>query len=132
MTEDAKPLMLLVDDDEDSRFLYVHYLTSPKGGFRVSEAADGRDGVDQTIAQLPDVVVMDLTLPVMDGWAALAAIRANETTRNTLVVALTGHSIGKGESKDGASFDGVLTKPCLPEDVAKKCHSLLAARKATA
>jgi len=125
--DDSKPLLLLVDDDEDSRFLYVHYLTAV-AGFRVVEAADGRAGVGTAATESPDIVVMDLTLPVMDGWAALAALRADARTKAIPVVALTGHSIQKANEsgKSGAAFDAVLVKPCLPEDLAKRCRALLA------
>jgi len=116
---------LLVDDDEDSRFLYSHYLTSV-AGFDVAEAADGREGVTKAAELSPAVIVMDLTLPVMDGWAALHAIRQDARTRAIPVVALTGHSIGKhAASEHGDSFDAVLVKPCLPEQLAKQCTAVV-------
>jgi two-component system cell cycle response regulator DivK len=118
-----KPLILLVDDDEDSRFLYMHYLTS-SAGYRVAEAANGQDGIDMAASLKPDVIVMDLSLPVLDGWEALHALKSNERTSSIPVVALTGHSISKSSnSKNG--FNAVLVKPCLPEQLAKQCAQLL-------
>jgi two-component system cell cycle response regulator DivK len=115
----VKPLVLLVDDDEDSRFLYSHYLTSA-AGFRVAEAADGQEGIDMASSLRPDVIIMDLTLPVLDGWQALRALKEDERTRSIPVVALTGHSLG--EKKD---FHAVLLKPCLPEALAAQVKRLL-------
>ena len=116
-----RPLILLVDDDEDSRFLYAHYLST--SGFRVAEAADGREGVALADELAPAVIVMDLSLPVMDGWEALAALKANERTSSIPVVALTGYAIAKNEPRN--AFSGVLVKPCLPEQLAKQCAKLL-------
>ena len=124
-TPSGRPLLLLVDDDEDSRFLYAHYLTSV-AGFEIAEAADGQEGVTKAAELTPDVIVMDLTLPVLDGWAALHALRQSERTRAIPVVALTGHSIAKNAaSEHGDSFDAVLVKPCLPEQLAKQCLAIV-------
>lgn len=120
-TDANLPLILLVDDDEDSRFLYAHYLTS--SGFRVAEASDGREGVALAGELAPAVIVMDLSLPIMDGWEALAALKANAQTSSIPVVALTGYAISKSEPRN--AFSGVLVKPCLPEQLAKQCTKLL-------
>ena len=116
-----KPLVLLVDDDEDSRFLYSHYLTS-EAGYRVAEAADGQAGIDLASSLQPDVIIMDLTLPVMDGWEALRLLKGNERTRSIPVVALTGHSL-----REKKEFHAVLLKPCLPEALAAQVERLLRA-----
>jgi two-component system, cell cycle response regulator DivK len=120
--EAKRPLILLVDDDEDSRFLYAHYLTT-SGGYRIAEAADGREGVTLAGDLVPDVIVMDLSLPVMDGWEALAALKANGQTSAIPVVALTGYAIPKNDPRN--TFSAVLVKPCLPEQLAKQCAKLL-------
>jgi len=110
------PLVLIVDDFEDNRAIYVQFLTFE--GFRVIEAANGKEALEKATAQLPDAIVMDLSLPVMDGWEATRRLKADERTSRIPVVALTGHALGghSQRAKD-AGCDMYLTKPCLPEDL---------------
>jgi two-component system cell cycle response regulator DivK len=117
----VKPLVLLVDDDEDSRFLYSHYLSST-AGYRVAEASDGKEGIDLASSLQPDVIIMDLTLPVMDGWEALRVLKGDDRTRAIPVVALTGHSL-----REKKEFHAVLLKPCLPEALAAQVARVLRA-----
>src|SRR6187399_2234237 len=86
----AGPLVLVVDDFEDNRSMYVEYLRFQ--GFRVAEAVNGEEAVARTRELLPSVVVMDLSLPVMDGWEATRRIKADDTTAHVRVIALTGHA----------------------------------------
>ncbi len=123
LEDSAVPLVLLVDDDEDSRFLYTHYLTA-SAGYRVAEAADGRQGIELAASLQPAVIVMDLTLPVMDGWEALRALKRDPRTQAIPVVALTGHTPGNlGPEK--REFAAVLAKPCLPEALAAQLQRVL-------
>src|ERR1700744_212955 len=87
----TSPLVLLVDDDADSRELYAEYLSSI-AGFEVREAADGEQAVNVARELVPDVIVMDMTLPVLDGRGAMRALRADERTRAIPMVALTGRA----------------------------------------
>ena len=116
------PLVLLVDDYEDSRFLYVHALR--RSGFHVEEAEDGKEALEKAIALLPAIVVMDLSLPVMDGWEAIRRLRGDARTKHIPIVALTGHSLHAAEDNPG--FDEVLIKPCLPEQLTARVRVLLA------
>ena len=111
--EKTQRLVLLVDDYEDSRFIYVHTLT--QAGFAVAEAADGQEALDKAFALAPDVIVMDLSLPVIDGWEAIRRLRSDERTAKTPIVALTGHSLSPGDNNPG--YDELLVKPCLPDTV---------------
>jgi CheY-like chemotaxis protein len=113
------PLVLLVDDDEDSRFLYAHHLTEA-AGFRVAEAADGREGVERAVTLRPDVIVLDLSLPDIDGWEALRVLKSDERTRAIPVLALTGATLPPSKPRE-AGFSAVLRKPCLPDDLAAAC-----------
>ena len=74
-----KPLVLVVDDFQDNREMYCEYLAF--AGFRVIEAANGQEAVDQAFEKLPDVIIMDLSLPVMDGWEATRLLKRDERTR---------------------------------------------------
>ena len=120
-----RPLVLVVDDFEDNRAMYTQFLTFE--GFRVEEAANGKEAVDKAMALGPDIIVMDLSLPVMDGWEATRQLKQNPRTRRIPVLALTGHALGAQSQKAReAGCDAFLTKPCLPEDLAVELRRMLA------
>ena len=121
---EGRPLILLVDDFEDNRAMYAQFLTF--SGFRVAEAANGKEALDKAGALLPDLVVMDLSLPVMDGWEATRRLKSDEPTRRIPVLALTGHALGRhSEGAKEAGCDGFVTKPCLPEDLVGEIRRML-------
>jgi CheY-like chemotaxis protein len=105
---------LVVDDFEDNRAMYAEFLSY--SGFAVEEAADGEEAVTRARHCLPDVIVMDLALPVMDGWEATRRIKADPSTCRIPVVALTGHALARhSRVAREAGCDAFLAKPCLPE-----------------
>lgn len=113
------PLVLIVDDFEDNRAMYVEYLQFQ--GFRVAEAMNGEEAVARTRELLPAVVVMDLSLPVMDGWEATRRLKADPKTKHIVVIALTGHAEAAHAKKArDAGCDDFVPKPCLPEQLATK------------
>jgi two-component system, cell cycle response regulator DivK len=119
------PLVLLVDDYADNRAMYARYLVH--AGFRVDEATNGVEALDKAGALQPDLIVMDLSLPVMDGWEATRRLKANPQTKRIPVLALTGHALGDHEREaSAAGCDGYVTKPCLPEDLAARIQDMLA------
>ena len=106
-------LVLLVEDTLDTLEAFSHFLRG--AGFRVETATDGRDAVDKTRALLPDVVVMDLALPELDGWEATHRIKSDPLTRHVPVVAFTGHAFQQSkESARQAGCDAFLIKPLDP------------------
>jgi two-component system cell cycle response regulator DivK len=118
------PLVLIVDDNEDGRDMYAIYLEHV--GLRVATAGDGKAGVDQARALRPDVVVMDLTMPGMDGLAATRAMRADAVLHDTPIIALTGHALKSTEQRAReAGCDRYLMKPCLPEHLVAVIAELL-------
>src|SRR3954470_5889176 len=82
-----RPLILLVEDQTDLRRLYAQQLTM--SGFDVIEAANGAEAVAWTSSHRPDVVLMDLSLPILDGWEATRRLKRDEKTAHIPVVALT-------------------------------------------
>jgi CheY-like chemotaxis protein len=113
------PLVLVVDDFEDNRAMYIEYLQFQ--GFRVAEAVNGKEAVERTEELMPAVVVMDLSLPVMDGWEATRRLKANAKTKGVIVIALTGHAEAAHAKKArDAGCDDFIAKPCLPEQLAAK------------
>lgn len=121
------PVVLVVDDTEDTRELYVEYLTDQ--GYTLVHAENGKIALEVAAAHKPDVIVMDLSMPVMDGWEATRRIKADPALAHTLVIAVSGHATEGGTSRAReAGADAICPKPCLPGDVLKVIRELLARR----
>ena len=124
MSTEQGPLILVVDDYEDAREMYAEYLRFC--GFRVAEARNGNEALDQAFTLMPDLILMDLSLPGMDGWEATRQLKADERTRQIPVVALTGHALaGASEGAKKAGCDSFVTKPCLPDDLVVEVRRML-------
>ena len=124
-----KPLVLVVDDYQDAREMYAEYLEF--SGFRTAEARNGAEALEKAFALTPDVILMDLSLPVMDGWEATRRLRADARTRNIPIVALTGHALsGHADGAKDAGCDAYVTKPCLPDALVQEVKRILDARAA--
>jgi two-component system, cell cycle response regulator DivK len=109
-------VVLIADDSHDAREMYATYLSFV--GFGIFTAPDGVAAVDIAIQVEPDVIVMDLSMPMLDGIAATRRIKGHPRTRQIPVILLTGfpqRAIGRGALEAGV--DVFLTKPCLPEDL---------------
>jgi two-component system, cell cycle response regulator DivK len=120
-----RPRVLLVDDYPDAREMYTEYLQY--SGFEVIEAANGMEALQRAVDATPDIILMDLSLPVMDGWEATRRLKADDRTAAIPVVALTGHALaGISEGAKNAGCDAFVTKPCLPEDLVKEIRKILA------
>lgn len=116
--------VLLVDDYPDAREMYSEYLQF--SGFDVVEATNGMEALKSAVESSPDIILMDLSLPVMDGWEATRRLKADERTASIPVVALTGHALaGISEGAKRAGCDAFVTKPCLPEDLVKEIRRIL-------
>jgi CheY-like chemotaxis protein len=128
MTDQPVPLILVVDDYQDAREMYAEYLQF--SGFRVAEARNGNEAVAQALALKPDLILMDLSLPGMDGWEATRRLKADDATRHIPIVALTGHALaGASEGAKKAGCDSFVTKPCLPDDLVVEVRRMLNAIK---
>jgi CheY-like chemotaxis protein len=123
-SEPAQPLVLLVDDSEDNREVYAQYLSF--SGFRVEIAVDGVEAVEKAASLKPDVIVMDLSLPRLDGWEATRQIKSAPETRNIPVIALTGHAVSESKRRAlDVGCSGYLTKPCLPDILVSEIRRLV-------
>jgi len=128
MSEQSQPLILVVDDYQDAREMYAEYLQF--SGFRVAEARNGNEAVEQAFALKPDLILMDLSLPGMDGWEATRRLKADERTSRIPIVALTGHALaGASEGAKKAGCDSFVTKPCLPDDLVVEVRRMLGAAR---
>jgi CheY-like chemotaxis protein len=116
--------VLIVDDFEDNRAMYAEFLVY--SGYHVLEASNGAEAVEKATALVPDVVVMDLSLPVLDGWEATRRLKADPRTKHIPVLALTGHALeGHSQGARQAGCDGFLAKPCLPETLLEAVRKML-------
>ena len=116
--------VLVVDDAADTREMYGSYLGYR--GFGVLTAPDGDAAVQTAMVQRPDVIVMDLAMPRLNGISAVHRLKQDARTRNIPVIILTGYAfraIQQGALEAGA--DVFLTKPCLPEDLERYVRRLL-------
>jgi CheY-like chemotaxis protein len=119
------PLVLVVDDYEDAQQMYAEYLQL--SGFEVAGARNGAEALEKAQALLPDVILMDLSLPVMDGWEATRRLKSDERTRAIPVVALTGHTLpGHSEGARKAGCDALVTKPVMPAALVAEIQRMLA------
>lgn len=114
-----KKLILLVEDHPDNVVVYrtilEHY------GYRVLTASSGAEGLRLAEEELPDLILMDISLPVMDGCEATRLLKAAERTRHIPVVAVTAHSQAEFRARaEKAGCDGFLVKPVAPRKVASE------------
>jgi two-component system cell cycle response regulator DivK len=105
-------MVLVVDDDMDARRIYTEYLRSK--GWTVTSAADGRKALDKISDLKPDVVVLDLAMPRVDGWTVLKQLRESSWTRQIPIIVVSAVTDARDEAYY-AGCDAFLTKPCPPE-----------------
>ena len=119
-----QPTILLIEDNEINRDMLSRRLE--RKGYRVMIAVDGADGVAQAQAAATSLILMDMDLPVLDGWEATRRLKADKATAGIPIVALTGHALaGILEGAKRAGCDSFVTKPCLPEDLVKEIRKVL-------
>jgi CheY-like chemotaxis protein len=118
------PRILLVEDNEMNRDMLSRRLT--RKGFEVVIAEDGQKGVDMTQSENPDLVLMDMSLPVVDGWEATRRLKASEATKHIPIIALTAHAMaGDREKTLKAWCDDYDTKPIELPRLLEKINALL-------
>jgi CheY-like chemotaxis protein len=120
----AAPLVLVVDDVDHGREIFAEYLEYR--GFRVATAADGLEAIEKAFELRPDVILMDLSLPGIDGWEATRRLKQDERTRDIPIIALTAHALASAHEKARAvGCSSVVTKPCLPKDLEQEVRRQL-------
>jgi CheY-like chemotaxis protein len=115
-------VILIADDTTDSRDLYAEYFETR--GFSVVTARDGAGAVEAALEHVPEVIVMDLAIPQIDGIAAIRRIKADARMQPTRVIVLTGYHFAVERSALEAGADLFLRKPCLPERLERHVNAL--------
>jgi two-component system, cell cycle response regulator DivK len=119
------PLVLLVEDFADAREMYRDYLEF--SGFRVETANDGREAIEKARTCRPDLVLMDLSLPGIDGWEATRILKSDPATAAVPILALSAHAMApEGRRAEEAGCDGFIAKPCLPHELVAEIGRFLA------
>ena len=116
--------ILLVEDNELNRDMLSRRLQ--RKGFEVVNAVDGQEGVEMAHSEAPELILMDISLPVMDGWEAARKIKKSPMTRSTPIIALTAHAmVGDREKSLEAGCDDYDTKPIDFQRLLKKMKTLM-------
>ena len=121
--------ILLVEDNEMNRDMLSRRLL--RNGYEVCLAVDGQQGADMAVSERPDLILMDMSLPVIDGWEATRRIKANDATRRIPVIALTAHAMaGDREKAMEVGCEDYDTKPVEISRLLGKIAALLAPKMA--
>lgn len=116
MPNSRNKTVLLVEDNEDNLLIYSTILRH--FGFQVIEARDGQAGIDAAHAQHPGVILMDVSIPIVDGWEATRRLKADADTAKIPIIALTAHALASDQEKAvEAGCDGYIAKPAEPRVV---------------
>jgi two-component system cell cycle response regulator DivK len=125
MTLPVAPLVLVVDDYQDAREMYAQYLKA--SGFRTIEARTGLEAVAKARELKPHCILMDLSLPGIDGWEATRQLKADQATTHIPVVAITGHaSEFASRNAKAAGCAAFVLKPALPDAVVSEVKKAMA------
>ena len=116
--------VLLVEDNEDNRIVYSTILRH--FGYEVSEALNGEEGIAKARSERPDLILMDISIPIIDGWEATQVLKHDPVTRDIPIIALTAHALASDREKAmEVGCDGYLAKPCEPRAVVAEVQRFL-------
>ncbi|HET7619109.1 MAG TPA: response regulator [Vicinamibacterales bacterium] len=123
----SAPMVLVIEDHPDTRAMYVEFLSMR---FRVEQAASAVDGLDLAQRQPPDIVVTDLSLPGMDGFALIERMRQDPVLHDVPAICLSGYGGHANEQRArSVGCQLLLQKPCLPDDLAAHVDGVLRAAR---
>jgi two-component system cell cycle response regulator DivK len=117
--------ILVIEDTEDNRRIVRDLLESV--GYELIEAADGAAGIAMAVEHRPDLILMDIQLPIMDGYEASRRIKSDPTLRHIPIIAVTSYALSGDEAKTrAAGCDGYVAKPFSPRQLLDKVREFLA------
>jgi len=124
MTATTAKTVLLVEDNEDNRIVYSTILRH--FGFHVVEAPNGEAGIAAARSESPDLILMDISIPIVDGWEATRTLKRDPLTRHIPIIALTAHALAADRERARAvGCEGYLAKPCEPRVVVAEVQRFL-------
>ena len=124
MSDESRKTVLLVEDNEDNLVVYRTILEHV--GYRVIEARDGEEGIARAQADLPDIILMDISIPKIDGWEATVRLKDDGETSAIPIIALTAHALEEDRAKAmRAGCDGYLAKPVEPRRVVQEVEKFI-------
>lgn len=124
MTSIRLKTVLLVEDNEDNRIVYSTILQH--FGYRVMEAFNGEEGIAKARTEQPDLILMDISIPVIDGWEATQVLKRDPATRRIPIIALTAHALASDREKAmEVGCDSYLAKPCEPKTVVSEVERFI-------
>lgn len=124
MTDGKNHTILIVEDNRDSRELVVKVLTAR--GYRMVEAVDGLEALTKAVAELPDLILMDISLPKLDGYEVIQRLKTQEVFASTPIIALTAHAMkGDREKALAAGCQDYIAKPINIRELPKLIEALL-------
>lgn len=119
-------VVLVADDEADNRAIMTAVLSA--SGYRVLEARDGAEAVDAALRERPDLILLDMAMPVMSGWEAARRLKGMEPTRAIPILAFTAFALAGDELKAReAGCEGYVSKPCVPADVVRTIREKIGA-----
>lgn len=124
MSTNHEKTVLLVEDNEDNLVVYRTILEHV--GYGVIEARDGEQGVDRAREYHPDLILMDISIPKIDGWEATRRLKSEDATREIPIIALTAHALDEDRVKAvAAGCNGYLAKPIEPRRVVEEVQRFI-------
>ena len=123
------PRLLYIEDNEDNLYMLTLFF-DVQGGYEILSAANGAEGIAIAVAEQPDLILMDLNLPEIDGWEAARRLKADPATRGIPLIALTAHAMaGDREKALAAGCDDFDTKPVQFDRLLSKIKRALAEKR---
>ena len=124
MTHQLPANILLVEDVADTREMYAEYLRHC--GFSVTTATNGAEALDAAREHAPDLILMDASMPGLDGWTATKLLKGDPATRDVPILILTAHVFAEHRSRaEEVGADGFIGKPCMPDELAREVSAAL-------
>lgn len=122
MSADKK--VLIVEDNEDNRIVYATMLKYY--GYTIVEATNGEDAIRLAAEEMPDIILMDISIPGIDGWEAAERIKGNPDTESIPIVAVTAHALPEHRQRaEDLDCEGYLTKPCEPRTLLNEVRRII-------
>ena len=116
--------ILIVEDQEDNRMIMRDVLSA--AGYELIEAVNGKDGVSRAQSDRPDLILMDIQMPVLDGYEATRQIKADPNLKSTPIIAVTSYALSGDEAKArAAGYDGYVSKPFSPRQLLARVREYL-------